>query len=275
MRVHLIRVSALDSEACYGKCLLKNLVKHIATAVSFLTVFPVPKGFVGTFAAADLAQCFSFFPLAGLLIGTCCLLAALALHQWMPALLTGVVLTALLAILTRGLHLDGLADLTDGIGGGYTIERRLEIMKDSNIGTFGSLALVLALLFKVASLHVLLKTSYWPPILLVPSFSRLAMVFTAFKSTYARPEGGLGKPFLESMTIKQPLVSTGLTCFIALLISPGLMVLYFPAVVLCAALFRSIGHRWLGGVTGDVLGATNEVTEIVLFSLSACIVSHL
>lgn len=264
----------VDTRACYGDCLLKNLIKHVATAVSFLTIFPVPKGLIGTIVSADLAQSFSFFPLAGLLIGSSCLLVALALHPWMPALLTGVVLTALSVTLTRGLHLDGLADLADGIGGGYTIERRLQIMKDSNIGTFGSLALVLALLFKVASLQVLLKTSYWAPILLVPSFSRLAMVFAAFKSTYARPEGGLGKPFLESMTRKQPLVSAGFACVMALLISPGLMVLYFPVVVLCAALSRSLCHRWLGGVTGDVLGATNEITEIVLFSISACIVGN-
>lgn len=253
---------------------MKNLIKQFATAVSFLTVFPVPQGPTRSAVSADLAGSFSFFPLVGLIVGICSIIVAIAIHPWMPTLLSAVVLTTLLVILTRGLHLDGLADLTDGIGGGYTTERRLAIMKDSNIGTFGSLALVLAMLFKVASLQALLESGHWAPILLVPSFGRLAMVFAAYKSTYARPEGGLGKPFLEHMTAKQPWVSTISACVIGLMISPGLTVLYFPVVILCAVLFRLIGRRWLGGMTGDVLGATNEVTEIILFSLSACAVNQ-
>lgn len=197
------------------------------------------------------------------------------IHAWMPALLASVALTALLIILTRGLHFDGLADLADGIGGGHTSERRLAIMKDSSIGTFGSLALTLAVLCKVASIQVLLKEACWASFLLVPVFSRLTMVFAAYKSIYARPDGGLGKPFLEHMSVRQPLAAAISGGIIALMISPQMILLYFLTMLLCAALFRWIGRRWLGGMTGDVLGAANEVTEIVLLWISACSVSQL
>ena len=91
---------------------------RFATALCFLTLLPCPfRSQPQTSAAADLAPSFPFFPLVGLLLGTCCALTGYVLHFRMPPLLLAVLLTALLAVLTRGLHLDGLADLADGVGG--------------------------------------------------------------------------------------------------------------------------------------------------------------
>lgn len=188
----------------------------------------------------------------------------------MPTPLAAVCLTTLPIFLTRGLHLDGLADLADGMGGGYTAEQRLQIMKDSRIGTFGSLALTLAILFKVCSLHTLVETSNWQPILLVPMFSRLTMVLTAYKSSYARTEGGLGKPFIASMTIQQPLIAVIFSSTAAMVIAPTRILAYFLGIVCCSFSIRAASRKRLGGVTGDVLGAANEVAEITLFSLFAC-----
>lgn len=257
-----------------GNGFMKNLYKRFSTAVSFLTILPAPCSRNHSVDPIDLARSFSFFPPVGLIIGVCCLIPLWMLHTVMPPTLTAVLITTLLAFVTRGLHLDGLADLADGIGGGYTPERRLEIMKDSRIGTFGSVALMLAMLFKVAGLQTLIMANYWAPILLAPVFSRLTMVLTAYKSPYARSEGGLGRPFLEHMRAQEPLTATVFACVFALLFAPALIFSYLTTGVLCAVAFRFFGRRWLGGVTGDVLGATNEVSEIILLSLSACMLKY-
>jgi len=249
---------------------MKNHLHNLARAVSFLTVVPMPSSFIETVNAEDFARSFAFFPLVGLLIGFFCSLFYFLSHRWMPNLLAAVCITALLTFLTRGLHLDGLADLADGVGGGYTAERRLQIMKDSRIGAFGSLALTLAILFKVSALYALMEANNWQPILLVPVFSRLSMVLTAYKSPYARVEGGLAKSFVEPMTIHQPLAALIFSGAAAILVSPLWILAYLAAAVCCSCCIRALSRKWLGGVTGDVLGAANEVAEITLFSLFAC-----
>lgn len=253
---------------------MKDIYTRFATAVTFLTVFPVPFSRNHTFVSSDLARSFAFFPPAGLILGVCSLFPALLFKAFMPPMLSAVLVTTLLVVLTRGLHLDGLADLADGVGGGYTPKRRLEIMKDSRIGTFGAAALALAILFKVAGLYALIAANQWSTILLVPAFSRLTMVFAAYRSPYARAEGGLGKPFLEHMTKQELLTATTFACLAALVIAPGLIFPYLLAGLVCAAVLRFFAGRWLGGITGDVLGATNELSEIVLLALSACMLTH-
>lgn len=246
---------------------------RFATALCFLTLLPCPfRPSRETESTAGLAQSFPFFPSVGLILGSCCALTGYVLHYRVPPLLLATLLTALLTVLTRGLHLDGLADLADGVGGGYTFARRLEIMKDSRTGAFGSLALALALLFKVAAFATLLRSHSWLLMAAVPALSRYAIVLTAYRSPYPRPEGGLGKLFLEHMTWQQLALAAagGAALALALLHLAGL--LYLLAASVCALLMRLLSRRWLGGVTGDVLGATNEITEIVLLSLAACLV---
>lgn len=249
---------------------MRNHFNSFARAVSFLTVIPMPPSSIETVNAEDFARSFGFFPLVGLLIGFFCSLFYFLSHRWMPNLLAAVCITALLTLLTRGLHLDGLADLTDGVGGGYTAERRLQIMKDSRIGAFGSLALTLAILFKVSALHALMEANHWQPILLVPVFSRLSMVLTAYKSPYARAEGGLAKSFVEPMTLQQPLTALLFSGAAAVVASPPWILAYLAGAVCCSFSIRALSCKWLGGVTGDVLGAANEVAEITLLSLFAC-----
>lgn len=249
---------------------MKNHFNNFARAVSFLTVIPMPPSSIETVDAEEFARSFAFFPIVGLLIGFFCALFYFLFHRWMPNLLAAVCITALLTILTRGLHLDGLADLADGVGGGYTAERRLQIMKDSRIGAFGSLALSLAILFKVSGLYALMEADNWQPILLVPVFSRLSMVLTAYKSPYARAEGGLAKSFVEPMTLQQPLAALLFSGAAAIVVSPLWILAYLAGAVFCSLSIRALSRKWLGGVTGDVLGAANELSEIILFSLFAC-----
>jgi adenosylcobinamide-GDP ribazoletransferase len=243
--------------------------KELTLAVSFLTVFRLPFTSPQIATPVELARSFSWFPLVGLLLGMCIAAPAYLLRS-APPLVLAVLLTALLAALTRGLHLDGLADVVDGIGGGHTPERRLEIMKDSRTGPFGALALIFAVLFKVVALHTLILDHCWPVMLLAPALSRLAMVVGAYKMPYARSTGGLAKPFLEHMEFRQLLTATMLS--ITFLVFHDLKFAAFSLgiVIACAGVTRFLARRWLGGMTGDVLGTLNELTEVAIFSASAC-----
>ena len=242
--------------------------KHFTIAVSFLTIARVPFTSSQAITPADLARSFSWFPLVGLLLGLVLVAVACQLQN-VPPLLLAVAITALLAILTRGLHLDGLADLADGVGGGYTPERRLEIMKDSRTGAFGALAVIFAVLLKSAALNTLVLGHCWSGILVAPALSRYAMLLGAYKMPYARSVGGLARPFLEHMDFQQVLGASLLSLTFLALISLKFSLLYLGLTLACVGLLRFLAGRWLGGITGDVLGALNEITEVVLLAFSA------
>jgi adenosylcobinamide-GDP ribazoletransferase len=201
--------------------------------------------------------------------GTLYFLLAFVGLPYIPHFLLAALITSSTVVLTRALHLDGLADLADGVGGGYTPERRLEIMKDSRIGAFGALALMIALILKTAAIHAILTDARLLFLLVIPSLGRYAMVVTAFRSPYARAAGGLGKPFLELMSSKHLIAATGLCFAIAFLLAPGFACFAFPILFVTVALLRVLTLRWLGGVTGDVLGAVNEIAEVILLALAA------
>ncbi len=234
-------------------------------AVSFLTILCLPFAPSRAATPADLAGSFSWFPLVGLILGLCATAPAYLLAG-APPLMLAVLVTALLAFLTRGLHLDGLADVADGLGGGYTPERRLEIMKDSRTGPFGALALIFAVLFKVAALHTLILGHCWSGMLMAPVLSRLAMVLGAYQMPHARKVGGLATPFLENMTVRQLLVAGLLAVAITVCCDLKFAPLALGIIACCAWLARLLARRWLGGMTGDVLGALNEVAEVALLA---------
>lgn len=246
------------------------MLHRFATALSFLTVFRLPLSDGASFSPPDLARSFSCFPLVGLLLGACTFAAAAALRPVVPPLLLAAFLVTAMAALTRGLHHDGLADLFDGFWGGYTPERRLEIMRDSRIGSFGVLSLVFAALLKTAAVYSLLSAAHLLPLLVVPVLSRAGMAAAAFRSRYARSSGGMAKPFLEHMTRAELVTASIIALAAAVLFTPRAAVLLVPAAAAVAAFVRRLSYRRIGGVTGDVLGATNEIGEVVLYSLAAC-----
>jgi adenosylcobinamide-GDP ribazoletransferase len=247
------------------------MLKSFSAALSFLTIFRIPST-VPIMSREELASGVASFPLAGLILGLIYYGAGSALNGRVPCLLLSVLIASLTVLLTRGLHFDGLADLADGIWGGSTPERRLEIMKDSRSGAFGVLALVLAVSFKIASIDALISRDYLVPLLLAPVFSRFAMAVMAYGSQCARKDG-LGKLFLEDLKIEQVAIAAALTA--ATVLPAGFKpMLYFIPVLGCVFLFRLISRKYLGGITGDVLGALNEVSEIVVLALGACAVSR-
>jgi adenosylcobinamide-GDP ribazoletransferase len=251
------------------------MLPSFALALSFLTIFRVPLYPSRSAGPKELAASFAWFPVVGVLLGGIWALLMAVLRPQLPPLLVAVLLVLVMAVLTRGLHLDGLADLADGVGGGYTPQRRLEIMKDSRIGTFGATALLLILALKIAALSALVSAAQWQALLLTPLLSRLAMVLGAYRSIYPRPEGGLGKSFCEQLNLAQVGVALSLALVATLAIAAVLGGIMLLSMLACVGLLRLGSRRWLGGTTGDVLGALNEIAEAVLLTVAVLATSKL
>lgn len=233
-------------------------------AIGFLTRIPMLVNI--DYSQKLMNQCSMYFPLVGLLLGALYAgLFALLSLAWSPLVCVMLVLCFHLFI-TGAFHEDGLADSVDALGGGYTVEKRLEIMKDSRIGTYGTVALVMALGLK-AVLLVDAK-SIWLALLVVPAISRVTpLLLMAFMPYVTDPDKSKSKPVAEAFSRQRLLVSCAFTAFIALLFSlwlPGLLLAAFTAIIAVALLWGGYLQRQLGGYTGDALGASVVFCELVL-----------
>ncbi len=183
-----------------------------------------------------------------------------------PVSLTAAVLVALLAVMTRGLHLDGLMDTCDGLFGGYTPERRLKVMRDPNVGAFAVVGAGGVLLLKYGALVSLLSAGIpgqeWV-LLLFPMLSRWAMVVQLGLFRYVR-SSGLGSPFQDTGA-KIATGFAGLTVLAGSALLGGYGGLALAAGVTVMAWLLGLGMtRMLGGMTGDTYGATNETAEVLV-----------
>jgi adenosylcobinamide-GDP ribazoletransferase len=239
--------------------------KDMAMALGFLSRLRLPGQDTGVAAPEKVARSLAVFPVVGLILGTLQAAAGWGLGFCFSGELCALWVVGLGTWLTRGLHLDGLADVADGVGGAYEPSRRLAIMKDSRVGAFGVLALIFGIGFKVFSISGLLATHRWSALIVVPALSRCTMVYCTYKIPYARAEGGLGKAFLDHVGRRELLWATvwAGTAAVALQREWGL---FLAGMALAAAVpCRWAAKRWIGGMTGDMLGAVNEVTEIALY----------
>ncbi|MFJ9695090.1 adenosylcobinamide-GDP ribazoletransferase [Kitasatospora sp. NPDC101183] len=224
------------------------------------------------------ARAMAAAPAVGLVLGAVAG-AAGALVAWRAGgLLGAVTAVGVLAALTRGLHLDGLADVADGLGSGRPAEDALRIMKQSDIGPFGVLTLVLVLLAQVAALagqfgHSPLRGAL--AVLASAAAARCALAWGCLRSVPAARPGGLGAMVAATVPPVEAAVSTGVAALAvaALGLFDGTSALRLPlAVVLGAACARPLLSRCVrrfGGITGDVLGATAETAATgALFALA-------
>jgi adenosylcobinamide-GDP ribazoletransferase len=232
-------------------------------AWQFLTAIPLSRS-THDAKPEELAASMSWYPLVGCLLGALLAAADMAMAQVFSSQVTNMALIILLVAVTRGLHQDGLADMVDGLAGGRTAQARLAIMKDGRIGAIGATGLFLALGLRYAGLMTMPAGEHIALLIGMPVVGRWAMVVGSFHVTYARSEGGLAQPFLAHLSW-QHLCAATLTAglVLALVLGPwaalGCLLIGAILVRLSTIWF----HRMFGGVTGDLLGATNEVTEII------------
>lgn len=253
---------------------MKELAYFFA-ALRFFTRLPVP-AWVGH-SAAQLNHAARYFPLVGLIVGALGAAVSLAtLTVWPPliAVLLGMAATLLV---TGAFHEDGLADSIDGFGGGWSREDVLRIMKDSRIGSYGAIGIVMALFAKAAALTELLAVSPAPTFFLLllagHGVSRFASTTLIFALDYARDDdSSKSKPLATRMGKGELLVAAlcGLApCLWLPPLQAGMALVLAAAVTVLAA--RHFVRR-IGGYTGDCLGATQQLTEIAFYLglLCAC-----
>lgn len=238
-------------------------LRRFFSALRFLTILPVPGKPEEDLAEAGRAA--SFFPAAGLVIGFALGLTACVsrrLWSWDAAC---VLTTACWAVVTGGLHLDGLSDTVDGLGGGRTPERRLEIMKDSRIGAFGAVAVVLALLLKTVFLGELDPASAPAVLLAVPAGARLVQLACILAFPPARREG-MGVFFKACVGKKAVSASAAAVFAVVFFLTGAAGAGLLAAALAFGLLLGRLLTRLLGGLTGDTYGAVCELSEIFLLA---------
>lgn len=242
-------------------------MRSFLLAWHFLTAIPLARQ-PGAPSSGDLARSMRWYPVIGLLLGGMLVGLDHALRPLFAAPVVDALLVTALVAGTRALHQDGLADTADGFLGGQTAEDRLAIMRDPRIGAFGATALVLALMLRYAGLLALPGGLRMPILLCMPALGRWAMVVGAASAPYARKEGGLAGGFLAGLGRRDvawaavPLALAGVG---VLGLSAGLGSITIATGVGVA--FAWLSKRLCGGITGDTLGATNELAEVAMLLL--------
>ncbi|MGB2246722.1 MAG: adenosylcobinamide-GDP ribazoletransferase [Alcanivorax sediminis] len=211
-------------------------------------------------------QCSVYFPLVGLLLGGLYAGFYSVLELWWPPLVCVLLVLAFHLWVTGAFHEDGMADSADGLGGGYTVARRLEIMKDSRIGTYGAAALIMVLLLKVALLTEL--PSVWLGLLLAPAVSRLTPLCLMRWLPYVTdPDGSKSKPVAEGFSRDRLLAAVTGIVILALVFQ--VVIAALVAVVLVFLVWGAMLKKSLGGYTGDALGASVVLSELLFLLLLA------
>jgi cobalamin 5'-phosphate synthase/cobalamin synthase len=251
------------------------MIGPLLSAVAFLTRIPVP-AFVHT-NDANLRRSARWFPIVGLLLGLIYAAAAWLAAPQFPALVVAVLLLVLDACLTGALHLDGLADMADGFGGGRTREDVLRIMRDHTIGSYGGTALVLLLLFKAACLSDLVMRKHALSVVIVaPALSRWSIVLLSRSVPYARretDEAAAGAGGLAQWISRFDLIFATASCAILPFIFEMKQILACWAAVALVTLFVArICSRRIRGITGDTLGANVVISEAVQFAVAILVI---
>ena len=248
--------------------LLKDIVADLRIAASFVTTIPVasqqPAG-DGAIARATWA-----LPVAGLLVGLAgALTYKIAIRFGLTPSLAALLALATTALITGALHEDGLADTADGLGGGRTRERKLEIMRDSRIGTYGVCALILSFGLRWSALAAIADP--WAVMLaLCAAHTASRAGVPAFMSLVppARPDGlsaGAGAPPGRSVAIAFTLG----TLVLVLALGPGKALAGMVLLSLAGLMLARLAIRQIGGQTGDILGAFEQTGEILILLVAA------
>jgi adenosylcobinamide-GDP ribazoletransferase len=239
------------------------VINNFLNAVGFLSVLPLRSK--EPYQPGDLGRSALFYPLVGVFMGALTAGVNYLLTLLFPPMLTAALTLCFWIFITGGLHLDGVADCFDGILNASPPERRLEIMKDPQLGTFGGLGLILLILLKFSCLYTLPAQKTWLLLPFAMASSRWLLLL-AGKQPNARP-GGLGAEFSSGL---KPLhfILAGLTILILIGIAKwqlGWMALVaLLAAHLLALLIFYIARSRLGGLTGDVFGLLVEFSELLM-----------
>ena len=240
-----------------------DILTELPLAISFLTILPV----IDQRPASDdtVAASFAWFPIVGFLIGL-----ALAGEDWLLAhffaqVIRSVLIIVSLTVVTGAVHLDGLADTADALGGGRDRERALDILRDSRVGSFGASAIFFDLTLKILALSTLAGHRRYSALIVAPMLARWAMLLVATGLPYLRSSGSgatlLSGEISSTRTAVVAVFTLAVMLMLGALRTTALATAAAIAIVFAMRLFY---RRWLGGVTGDLIGACGELVEIAV-----------
>jgi adenosylcobinamide-GDP ribazoletransferase len=246
-------------------------MRFLFVALQFLTIIPIRLKELPD--SKDFSKAMVCFPVVGLLIGLVLAITNTVLSGILPHLVLNVILVFFLAVLTGGLHLDGLADTVDGIASRKNKEETLSIMRDSRIGTMGALSLIFVIVFKVALLEIIPSNLKIPVLIIMPCISRWSMLIPLYFFKYAR-ESGKAKVFFDSMNKASLILATVIILVIVLFLLKFSGIFVIAILSVLTYLTARYMNKRIGGFTGDMLGAVNEINE-VLFLLIILVIEGL
>ncbi len=241
-------------------------MRGIGTAFRTLTNIPIPGG-----KGEGFARSLPWFPVVGgiiglVLYGLAYLWLSLPTRAWPQG---GALLLILFEVwLTRGLHLDGLADWADSMGGGRDMAKRLNIMKDSHLGSFGVVALILAMITRLVAYDRVLQSGTIVWLICIFALSRGLLVPLITGLPYAREERGMGKPFVDGASSTNNFIA----CILCLAICMGFGPIGVGAFFIAFVVMRILKIRYrqsFGGITGDLLGTASEAIQLILVLILA------
>ena len=232
-------------------------------AVQFMTAIPIKKNF--NIKNEDFAYLVCFFPLTAIIVGIISALIFYAFYLLNLDLVGVIAYITAVCIVTGGLHIDGAADFCDAFGAGKDKEKTLEILKDSRVGTFGVIAIVMVLAAKFAMILSLNADIITVIFVLIgmPVAGKIPMAFCGMLGSYPRQDGK-AKHFIDLVSGKHTFIGI-IICAALLFLMFGLFyaLIWVGALLLLGFIMYKVSTKKIGGVTGDILGASNEFGEIL------------
>ena len=245
-------------------------MREFLIALQFLTTLPVK--IERKIKEEEYGRSLGWFPAAGITIGIV-LVSVSYIFGFLPSLALAAVILAASVLITGGIHLDGFADTCDSLAGFTTKERDLEIMRDSRVSAMGAIGILTLLPLTLSLLAGIPKDGLWKALIVMPAFARWSQALACYSSKYARADGK-AKYFIEHAGRREVITGAIVTLILALLLmnveGVGIFLISFFLILL----FITFINRKFGGMTGDTIGAVNEIAEVLVLCLSLIFVKR-
>lgn len=246
---------------------MKQEIKIFFTALMFYTRIPCPK--FDDFDEELLNKATRYFPLIGWIVAAGAVFTIYLLHFILPLSVCVILSLAVSVLMTGSFHEDGFADSCDGFGGGWTKIRILDIMKDSRVGTYAVVGLIILFLLKISATIELLEQDFifgLKTLFLAHVLSRFAAESIIFTHEYSREDAtSKVKPLAKKLSVKNILISLLFTLPAFLLFQNVWVFVVFIPVYLMKMYLARYFTKWIDGYTGDCLGATQQITEVIIY----------
>jgi adenosylcobinamide-GDP ribazoletransferase len=239
-------------------------MRSLLASIAFCTRIPIRI----EFTAEDVGRAARWFPVVGALLGLLYFALARGLTAFFPSQAVAILILAVEALITGALHQDGFADAADGLGGGKTREDCLRIMRDHAIGSYGATALILLLGLKAVSIGTLIATNHsMPYLILAPVLGRWNIVLLSRCFPYARPSEAVSRHIGNAEIVWATIVCA----LITLPLGQWHTTICWFASGITSLLYGLLCRRKIGGVTGDTLGASEQISEAAVLLLGTAL----